>query len=329
MLLVAVGALCVSPAWAEQGSDPGLIGIRLMDAPATRRGDPRARIYIVDHLSPGSTIRRRVQLTSTSAHPQRLQLYPGAADVRKHRFVFAPDRAGNELTKWVKFDRSTVELPAHGSAIVKATIKVPRTAWRGERYGVLWAEAEPAAGRGNVKIVNRVGVRMYLDIGAGGEPPTDFRIEQLIAMRGVDGRPQFRAVVHNSGQRAVDMSGTLRLTEGPGGLSAGPFQVDQGISLPPGGRGRVVVPLDTRLPDGPWRASLSLASGSTQRSADDTITFPKAGEAPVVKLTGILGTSVAMTPRNGALAAGGVAVVLMVGFAVFRRFRANRFRANK
>ncbi|WP_155357512.1 hypothetical protein [Acrocarpospora macrocephala] len=317
--LVMIGFLGLTPTWADEGSGP--IGIRLMDAPAVRRGDPRARIHIVDHLSPGATISRLLQVTSTSRRPQRVQLYPGAASVGRHRFISAPDRLGNELTEWVRFDRTSLTLPPRGRTTVKATIKVPRTAWRGERYGVLWAEAEPI---GDTEETHRVGVRIYLDVGAGGEPPTDFRIEQLIALRSPTGRPEFRAVVHNSGQRAVDMSGTLRLTDGPGGASAGPFPVNHGISLPPGGRGRVVIPLASGLGDGPWQATLYLASGRTQRSADTTITFPKAGEAPVVKLTGILGTAVAVTPRNGALAAGGFVIVLMSGFALFRRLRTSR-----
>ncbi|GIH24965.1 hypothetical protein Aph01nite_32750 [Acrocarpospora phusangensis] len=318
---MAVGALTAGPAWGETGSDAGMIGIRLMDAPEVRRHDPRARIYIVDHLEPGTTIRRRLQLTSTSPRPQRLHLYAGAAAVQKDRFVFEADRKPNELTTWTSFDKPEVTLPPHGSAVVRATIKVPRTAWRGERYGVLWAEAEPRTGSGNVHVVNRVGVRIYLDIGRGGEPPTDFTIERLVALRTPDGRPELQAVVHNSGQRAVDMSGTLTLDEGPGALSAGPFQVSQGISLPPGGRGQITVPLDRRLPDGPWHATLSLASGQTRRTAETTITFPKPGEPPMVRLTGIFGTSVSLTPGNGALAAGGVLVILASGLAVFRRIR--------
>ncbi|GIH26897.1 hypothetical protein Aph01nite_52070 [Acrocarpospora phusangensis] len=323
VLVGIVGLVGIAPAWADRPDAPGLIGIRLMDEPAVRRGDPRARIYIVDHLSPGSSIRRRLQVTSNSSRPQRVQLYAGAADVLKRHFVAAQNRTANELTNWVRFDRTTAVLPPHGSTTVKATIRIPREAWRGERYGVLWAETEPAGGT-RAMSTDRAGVRMYLDIGAGGEPPSDFRIEQLIALRAADGRPAFKALVHNSGQRAVDMSGTLRLSEGPGGVSAGPFPVKPGVSLPPGGRARVVVPLDRTLPEGPWLATLALASGRTQHSTEATITFPREGEAPVVKLTGLLGTAVAVTPRNGALAAGGFVIALMSGYALIRRLRTGK-----
>jgi hypothetical protein len=54
-LVLAVG---VSPAASSVASadDAGSVGLRLLEAPTSRRDDPRARVYVVDHLHPGESI---------------------------------------------------------------------------------------------------------------------------------------------------------------------------------------------------------------------------------------------------------------------------------
>ena len=88
--------------------------------------------------------------------------------------------------------------------------------------------------------------------------------------------------MHNTGGRALDMSGTLELLAGPGGLRAGPFTADLGITLAIGGTEPVTIILDERVPAGPWDARISLHSGLLERSARATITFPHAGVSPPV-----------------------------------------------
>ncbi|MFB9679324.1 hypothetical protein [Streptosporangium vulgare] len=139
--------------------------------------------------------------------------------------IVAPaGRPWNELVSWTSLDRDSVDLPPGGTATAQVTIKVPPIASRGERFGVVWAEvaAEPDDAH-PVRVVNRVGIRVYLGIGPGGEPPSDFRIEKLTPVRTPDGSPQLEALVHNTGERTLDMNGPLSPTDGPGGLQAGPF----------------------------------------------------------------------------------------------------------
>jgi hypothetical protein len=45
----------------------GTIGVRLLDAPVTAGDDPRARVYIVDHLAPGTVIHRRIEVSNTTS----------------------------------------------------------------------------------------------------------------------------------------------------------------------------------------------------------------------------------------------------------------------
>jgi len=70
-----------APASAPTAAGAGSIGIRLVDAPVTARDDPRARVYIVDHLNPGAVIHRRVEVSNTTAstaHVARIPLPPAS-----------------------------------------------------------------------------------------------------------------------------------------------------------------------------------------------------------------------------------------------------------
>ncbi|WP_217503722.1 DUF916 domain-containing protein [Streptomyces lunaelactis] len=260
----------------ESGEPEAQFGLRLLEAPVVRRDDPRAYTSIVDHLNPGTTIERRVEVSNKSPEPLRIDLYAAAASINKRTFTFAAGRAQNELTEWISVDHPVLEVPPDSKQTARVTIQVPRRASRGERYGVVWA-AVAGAGKGNVKLVSRVGIRIYLDIGPGGEPPSAFRIEKLTPARSREGQPRITAQVRNTGERALEMSGKLWLSEGPAGLRAGPFPVTRGTTLAPGDTGLVSVALDDGLPNGPWKARLSLASGRVKETVTATITFPSVG----------------------------------------------------
>jgi hypothetical protein len=273
------------PSAATHGTGGGRFGIRLVDAPVIRRHDPRARIGIVDHLVPGTTIKRRIEVTNTSRNAQHIELYAAAATIAKHEFTVAPGRTPNELTTWTSLDQPAVMVPPSGKKTARVTIRVPQTAPRGERYGVVWAQdsAMPDA-KHNLGVVNRVGIPIYLDIGPGGEPPSDMRIQKLTPARTKDGQPQVIAQVHNTGGRALEISGTLSLSDGPGGLRAGPYSANLGVTLSPGDTAPVIVMLDKRLPNGPWKARLTLQSGIVSRTVSATFTFPTNGVGTTIAL---------------------------------------------
>jgi hypothetical protein len=274
-LIAAVVASGTGAAVAAGTVPEGSVGIRLLDAPKGRAADPRARLYIVDHISPGATVTRRVELSNGTERPVQLSLYAAGAEVHKGQFRFLDGRTANELAGWTSVRPERVVVPARGIVAATVTIDVPPDASTGERYAVVWAELpRSVAAGGGVSTVNRVGVRVYLSVGAGGEPPSRFVIESVTAQRASDGRPEVVVRVRNSGGRALDLSGELRLTGGPGGLRAGPFPARLGTTLGLGESGSMRVPLDPAVPPGPWRIRITLRSGVAQDTASSTVTFP-------------------------------------------------------
>lgn len=286
LALLCVALLAATPASAASTPTPapvGGVGLRLVDAPSEARDDPRARVYIVDHLPPGTVIERRIEVSNSTASPASISLYAAAAGITGGSFLGAADRTPNELSTWTTVTPTAPVVPAGKSVTATVKIAVPADAPPGEQYGVVWAEARsaPAAGGGVIQ-VSRVGIRLYVSVGPGGAPASNFTIDALTAARGPDGKPTVLATVHNTGGRALDMNGTLELSGGPGGLSAGPFPVSTGSTLPIDGTQSVSTVLDKQLPAGPWDATITLTSGLVERTATATITFPDSGTAPAV-----------------------------------------------
>lgn len=298
-------------AGAAAPTPTGRLGLQLIDVPVTSLDDPRARLYVVDHLAPGTVIHRRLQVSNTTTGPVRVALYPAAAAIVRHAFQGAAGHTRNELSTWTSVRPATLVIPARGKRRATVTIAVPRDASPGERYGAVWAEAraKPVAGQGITEI-NRVGMRIYLSVGPGGPPAGGFRIQSLVAARASDGRPLVRAQVHNTGGRALDMSGTLRLLHGPGGLTAGPFPARTGTTLGVGETAPVTVALDDRIPAGPWDARITLRSGLLQRSARASLTFPAPTRPSSSPVPGILIAAAAL-----------LLVGLLVRMVVLRRRR--------
>jgi hypothetical protein len=84
---------------------------------------------------------------------------------------------------------------------------------------------------GGLTQVSRVGIRLYLSIGPGGAPASNFDIVSMTADRDSTNSAMVQASIHNTGGRALDLSGALALSDGPGGLSAGPFPITLGTTL--------------------------------------------------------------------------------------------------
>jgi hypothetical protein len=289
-VMLVVGAL-VAPATSAQAQAPTApvppgLGVKLLQGPADAVDDPRAHQYIVDHLTPGTTISRQVGFSNGDAAPVDLSFYADAATIHDGGFEPGPAHTTNDLTSWTTFAPSSATVQPGQTVPVTVTIAVPADATAGERYGAALAEHAfaPTEG-GGVTAVSRVGIRIYLSVGPGGAPITAFTIDSMTAQRGADGNPLVAAQVHNTGERAVDLSGHLDLANGPSSLTAGPFTVRTVATLKPGESGAVTVPLDSALPDGPWAATITLTSGTTSATGTAQLTFPSGSSSSAAPVT--------------------------------------------
>jgi hypothetical protein len=277
--VVLTAALVASAQTAP--ADPG-VGIRLLEAPADRRDDPRAARYIVDHLVPGTTITRSFEVSNGTDRRVTIPLYAVAATLQDDQFVPGGGRETNELTEWMRISPASVTLDPNGRAEARVTIAVPDDVDPGERYAVVIAELPPppAEPGQTIAVVSRAGLRVYLSVGAGAEPPTSFRLDSFAPRLSDDGTPEVTVETCNTGGRALDLTGELSLAEGPGGTSAGPFSTAGATTLAPSECGTVDIALRPGLPRGPWKATVTLRSGRRTQQAEATITFPaEAGTA--------------------------------------------------
>jgi hypothetical protein len=328
VILPATSTLAGStPAWASTASAPaaaGRIGIRLLEIPADAADDPRARIYVTDHLNPGSVIHRRISVSNLSDTPRDLRVYAGAASIEHGDFKVAAGDTPNELTTWITVDHPSLSLRPQTAATVTVTVAVPRDASPGEHYAAIWAETaeQHTAAQQNVLEVSRVGIRVYLSVGPGGSPPADFTVSALSSHRLPDGRTLVAALVRNTGGRALDLTGQLTLAHGPSGLNAGPVPALLGRTLAPGQSEPVTATLDKVLPGGRWTAQFDIKSGVTSRIGGAIVTVPRSSDEST------LGNSHSSWIR-GHLAAGAIGVLLLMmllSLALYVRRRSSSSR---
>jgi hypothetical protein len=159
MLVAIPGAVAASTSATTQPPPPGGIGVRLLPAPdAPKSKNPLARVYIVDRLGTGTTIQRTIAVSNTTKSSQKVSLYAGGAEIANQVFVPGPN---NALSSWIEVTPSSVLLRPGTAQKAEVTIAVPPKASLGERYAVVWAQV---ALPGSVVQINRVGVRVYLDV---------------------------------------------------------------------------------------------------------------------------------------------------------------------
>jgi hypothetical protein len=270
---VASAATSSSPSAAP--GPPGTFGVRLVDVPVSEAGNPRALRYIIDYLSTGTVIHRRVLVANDESRTARFTVYADAAFISGGEFVGYAGATRNELTTWVSVQHPTVTLAAGASVMDMITIRVPPGATRGEHYGIVWVQ-QTAKDRARgpefgVTEVSRVGVRLYVAVGRGGAPPSSFDITSVTGHLTDAGRPVIVAHVNNTGGRAIDLNGSARLSEGPGGTSSGPFPAQRIVTLAPGQSWNMTFAVPKTLPDGSWRVTVNLASGLTKATAAASI----------------------------------------------------------
>ncbi|MGD0069523.1 MAG: hypothetical protein ABSB76_39640 [Streptosporangiaceae bacterium] len=274
LVLVAMGASqgVSQAATAVAPAPSGQLGIKLLQVPTSEANDPRALEYIIDRLAPGTVIHREFSVGNPGSVPLHVTVYPAAATISNGGFHFDAGRIQNGMTTWVSVSQGALTLAPHGNATLVVTVAVPRNAPSGSQYGMIWAQVS-SSGAGNVTLVSRVGIRLYLSIGQGGAPPSDFTLGTPAASRTSAGIPVIRVPVDDTGGLALDVRGTVQLSGGPGGISAGPFDASTIVTLAPGQSAPALFRLNSSLPNGPWQVTFTMVSGLLTRTAKATLDF--------------------------------------------------------
>jgi hypothetical protein len=166
LALVVLGLMAGGPASA---ADDRLVGIRAVPN-ASSPDDKQAYINAV--AARGSTIVRRIAVSNGTDETIRIRLYAGAAELRGDEFAFGEPGAENEVTGWTRVSPSALTIPGGREAFATVKIHVPGKAPSGDHVAVVWAEL-PGHQVSGVKVVNRVGVRVYLSVDPIAKPPAD------------------------------------------------------------------------------------------------------------------------------------------------------------
>ena len=317
LTVLAVTGLIASPAVIRSAASvtvpappaelAGAIGIGLVQDSFAAGDDPRLHKYLVDHRAPDTTASRTIEITNTTPSAVQVELYTAGADIQNGTFVGTVGRGENALSSWTTVVPSTTEVPAGSRVTATVTVDIPREATTGERYAAIWAESRSIDFDGDT-VVSRVGIRMYVSVGSGPEPVSDFTIDALVPQRDAAGRAVILASVHNTGARAIDLAGELELG-GPGGQRPGPYDASPGTTIAVGETELVEIALADQLEAGPWDAKLTLASGLIEHVGQATVEFPDSGSSSPILIEDV---------RAWWLYPAGVAAVLImiIGLAV-------------
>jgi hypothetical protein len=251
------------------------VSIQLGDVTPGPGSDPRADAYITNRVAPGTTVLRPVTVMNTGGAPETVSLYAAAATITGGAFQFAVGHTPDDLTTWTTVTPTALTLAPSAAGVAAVEISVPALASDGERYGVVWAEVGSAVQGTGIEEVNRVGIRMYISVGAGPAPPADFTIGPLTAAGSQSPAQALVAEVHNTGGRALDIEGQLVLVDPTGRRTEAPFPVS-GATIGIGQTAPVTATVGTGVAPGSWRGELTLSSGLTKHESTTALTFPLA-----------------------------------------------------
>ena len=84
---------------ADAAPAPDSIGIRLAEVPVGVADDLRARLYIIDHVAPGSILTRKIEISNTSGSAASVAVYTAAATIARGAFVGAAERDGERAVQ--------------------------------------------------------------------------------------------------------------------------------------------------------------------------------------------------------------------------------------
>ena len=262
-LLVVLGIAWTTPATGQQPTAPeGRTGIGISPADPQLRAAGSARWFVADG-EPGQEVVLRALVSNPGDVDETVRLY-----VRDLRF----DRRGepviedrsSDIGTWGGFDEPEVLVTARSERTATFRLRVPADADPGDHVGVVVAEAAPK-GDGTVRVVSRVGARLYLTVPGEARPAVELRrlrLEPDGAIAPREATVTFE--VRNTGNVRVRPRVFVGGTEVPGAevLPSGThttYAVTRALNRL-GGRPTVDVRVETQTPSGPGPSVTGSAS---------------------------------------------------------------------
>ncbi|GIG88496.1 hypothetical protein [Plantactinospora endophytica] len=299
----------------------GALEVRVAVPPGDKPSDADLT-RLAAHARPGDVVDRWIEVVNPSRLRQHVTVYPAGATIRNDTFSYAEGRTGNELSRWTRVPSSTFRLEPRAKKPVRIRLTVPASAAPGERYAVIWAQIAAAAPKspkraGKAPPARRTGLRVYLNVGTGAEPQPAFEIVGMRAEQTARGVPVVVAQVRNTGPRALDPHGTLRLSTASSPAALGPFTALGGVTIAPQSSGSMTVPLYGRLPAGPWNAELAVADGAVLRESKATLSLPEPRPSSLVVTKDDGPSMILILAATGAL----LGVLVLLGLRLRRRGR--------
>lgn len=239
------------------------------DRPAS--AEARDRSYVVRTVKPGDELADRLLAVNLTDAPIELDVAPVDATVTGDG-QFAPGAAAEGDGRWITVTPTRVRVPARSTRPVDVRIRVPADAAAGDHIAAVVAQkAGPPTGSGNVRLVQRVGVRVYLTVDGTGESSRQggqSRSFEIKDLRWVDGT--FEVDIQNTGDLLVEPLGSLTISRG--GLDA-TAEVPVLGTVPPHELRTFKVPPPRPLEPGTYDALLKLRLVQGGGDQEKSLTF--------------------------------------------------------
>ena len=114
-VIIPAGTAQASPT-AHATAPTGGIGIRLVGVPTGSSSDPLARLYIMNRITPGTSLQRQIEVSNGTHSTAHVALYAAGAYLGDDRFRFASGHIQDQLSSWTSVSRDAVSLLPGGDA---------------------------------------------------------------------------------------------------------------------------------------------------------------------------------------------------------------------
>ena len=314
-----------APAAAAETGEFSLRPIRSADAA------PRDRSYVVRTVRPGQELTDRLEAVNLTDRPLELAIAAVDATILADG-SFAPGTKAEADGRWLAVSPTRVRVPARGTSPVELRLRIPADASPGDHVAAVVAQRADGAttsGGGNVRLVQRVGVRTYLTVERPpGQPPAR-RAFELRDLRwvGAPAARTFEVDVANTGELLVEPLGTLTIARG--GLSAATDVPVLG-TVPVGESRTLRLSAPDPLEPGTYEATVRLRDvngGAEQQRAASFTVGADTGPPPVAAVDGNDGNGSSRPWWAAGLALLALLALLAVAAAAVAGLRHRRRRA--